>query len=224
MEPATAGSWAAGVRATSDAPQRHGMDEAVTAASLAPSARRDELLERAYAYVLEHGLADLSLRPLAAAAGSSPGVLMFLFGSKDGLVRALLARARSDELALLSAVRVTGEPPGLAAVGRQVWAWLAAGEHRALLVLWVEAYARSLVDPQGPWASFARGTVEDWLEVLAGAQPPPERASEAGAARRTLVLAVLRGALLDLLATGDVDRTTAAVHRCLSDLGGGGPE
>ena len=38
-----------------------------------PSARRTELLEPAYRYVLEHGLGELSLRPLAAAIGSSPG-------------------------------------------------------------------------------------------------------------------------------------------------------
>src|SRR2546421_10909753 len=71
----------------------------------AESPRREELLERAYAYVLEHGLADMSLRPMAAAVGSSPRVLLFLFGSKDELVRALLARARADELALLARLR-----------------------------------------------------------------------------------------------------------------------
>src|SRR5690242_14370703 len=60
------------------------------------SPRRDELLERAYAYALGHGIADLSLRPLATAVGSSPRVLLFLFGSKDGLMRALFARARRD--------------------------------------------------------------------------------------------------------------------------------
>ena len=40
---------------------------------------------------------------------------------------------------------------------------------------------------------------------------------------RTLLRAVLRGCLLDLLATGDVDRTTAAVRRYLrrSDQGSG---
>ncbi|MEX3648859.1 TetR family transcriptional regulator, partial [Mycolicibacterium porcinum] len=51
-----------------------------------PSARKIELLEAAYRYALAHGLGDLSLRPLAAAIGSSPRVLLFLFGSKDGLV------------------------------------------------------------------------------------------------------------------------------------------
>ena len=72
------------------------------------SARRRQLLDAAYRYVLDHGLADLSLRPLAAAIGSSPRVLLFLFGSKDGLVAALLARARADELAVLERVRHAG--------------------------------------------------------------------------------------------------------------------
>lgn len=182
-----------------------------------PSARRTELLERAYAYALRRGLGELSLRPLAAAVGSSPRVLLYLFGSKDGLVRALLARARTDELALLGGVAPAGEQ-ALDAVATRVWEWLAAAEHRPLLTLWVEAYGRSLVDPDGPWAGFARDTVQDWLDVLAAAQPAAERDTPAGIARRTLVLAVLRGALLDLLATGDVDRTTAAVHRHLRNL------
>jgi AcrR family transcriptional regulator len=185
----------------------------------APSARRQELLELAYRYVLRHGLADLSLRPLAAAVGSSPRVLLFLFGSKEGLVRALLARARADELGVLRRLERASAGADLPAVAAEVWRWLAADDHRALLTLWVEGYARSLVDPDGPWAGFARATVEDWLGLLAAAQPPGERDTAAGRARRTLVLAVLRGALLDLLATGDAERTTAAVHQQLAALG-----
>lgn len=179
-----------------------------------PSARQNELLESAYQYVLEHGLAELSLRPLAAAIGSSPRVLMFLFGNKDGLVRALLARARTDELGVLDGLRNAGDrsPCGLAAATEQVWSWLSAPEHRPLLTLWAEAYARSLVDPEGPWGGFARSTVDDWLSVLADSQPPTEREGPAGSARRTLTLAVLRGALLDLLATGDHERAAAAIH------------
>ncbi|MFH8221954.1 TetR/AcrR family transcriptional regulator [Streptomyces sp. NPDC018057] len=186
----------------------------------APSARRTELLEAAYRYVLAHGLADLSLRPLAMAVGSSPRVLLFLFGSKDGLVRALLARARADELAILDPLRGPGEPIGLPAATERIWAWLAAAGHRPLLRLWAEAYARSLVEPDGPWAGFARATVEDWLTVLAACQPPAERDTGPGATRRTLALAVLRGALLDLLATDDEPRATAAVRHHLALLDG----
>ena len=186
----------------------------MTGATAAPSARRAELLDAAYREVLTHGLADMSLRPLAAAIGSSPRVLLFLFGSKDALVRALLTRAREDELALLHRLRTdTTGAASLGEVTRTVWDWLADPAHRPLLVLWAEAYTRSLVDPDGPWAGFARDTVAEWLAVLATAQPARVRRTAAGRAECTLTLAVLRGALLDLLATGDTARTTAAVHR-----------
>jgi len=150
-----------------------------------PSARQSELLELAYQYALQHGLTDLSLRPLATAIGSSPGVLLFLFGSKDGLIRALLGRARADELVLLDQLHDATDDAsgGLAAVTER--------------------------------AGFAETTVEDWLNVLATAQPITDRDTITGRAQRTLVLAILRGALLDLLATGDIERTTAAVHHQL---------
>ena len=170
------------------------------------SARRRELLEAAYGYVLERGLADLSLRPLASAIGSSPRVLLFLFGSKDGLVRALLARARADELDVLDRVRRAGGPR---AAADAIWAWLAAAEHRGLLTLWFEGYARALVESDGVWEGFAARTVRDWLGLL------DEVSVEADDVDRTLLLAVLRGCLLDLLATGDVARTSAAVDRYL---------
>jgi AcrR family transcriptional regulator len=184
----------------------------------APSPRREALLELAYRYVLEHGLVDVSLRPLAAAVGSSPRVLLYLFGSKDGLVRALLARARAEEVALLDELARRDGAADLPAVAAALWQWLSAGEHRALLTLWVEVYGRSLVDPDGPWSGFARATVEDWLALLAACQPSGRRDSDAARAQRTLVLAVLRGALLDLLATGEHARVTAAVQEQLSLL------
>ena len=96
----------------------------MTPAAAAPSARRDELLERAYRYALAHGLAGMSLRPLAEAIGSSPRVLLFLFGSKEDLIRALLARARQDELALLHAAHARGGGDGIAAGAARVWQWL----------------------------------------------------------------------------------------------------
>jgi AcrR family transcriptional regulator len=187
----------------------------------APSARELELLERSYAYVLENGLSELSLRPLAQAIGSSPRVLIFLFGSKEGLVRRLLARARQDELAWLERLgEATGgdPPPGLAEVAQQTWAWLAHPSHRGVLRLWFEAYARSTIEPSGPWAGFAAETVEDWLRVLAAAQPAVRRGAATGAAERTAALAILRGGALDLVASEDDDRVDAGVRRALDRL------
>ncbi|MGI5125171.1 TetR/AcrR family transcriptional regulator [Pseudonocardia sp. CA-107938] len=174
----------------------------------APSARRTELLELAYAYVLQHGMGGMSLRPLAEAIGSSPRVLLFLFGSKDGLVQALLERSRADEVALVQQVR-DGDG-GAAEAAWRIWSWLAAPAHRDLLRLWAEGYGRSLVEPDGAWGGYAQRSVADWLAILGDTGADPVAA--------TAALAVLRGALLDLLATGDEERTTAAVRRALTPL------
>ena len=186
-----------------------------------PSPRKLELLEAAYRYALAHGLGDLSLRPLAAAIGSSPRVLLFLFGSKDGLIKALLGRARTDELAMLERLRRAHPGTDLPGVVLRVWAWLSDPAHRGLLVLWVEGYARSLVEPAGPWANFAERTVADWLDLFAEYQPVGRRATAAGRAERTAALALLRGALLDLLATGDRRRIDAAIRLEVRAVGAG---
>jgi AcrR family transcriptional regulator len=184
------------------------------------SARRAELLELAYQYAMERGRTDLTLRPVAAAIGSSPRVLLYLFGSKDGLIRALLARARVDEIAMLAELRRADRPggPSLGPAAARIWSWLADGTRRPLLRLWLDGYARSLSEPDGPWAGFGLATVADWLALLADFQPPADRDTAAGLAERSLLLAVLRGALLDLLATDDEARTTAAVQRHLGVL------
>jgi AcrR family transcriptional regulator len=182
----------------------------------APSARRTELLDKAYAYVLVHGLSDMSLRPLASAIGSSPRVLLYLFDSKDGLVRALLHRARREELELLS-----GLDPARATIqdaARALWSWLADDRHRQLLALWVEAYGRSLIAPDGPWAQFAEQTVQDWMRLLGDPQSSARRGSRSAESQQTIVLALLRGAMLDLLATGDTERVNAAVNAAIDQI------
>jgi len=208
------------VHAVPAAADNDGMNSAAKPAGEAQrdSPRKRELLEAAYGYALSNGLAEFSLRPLAKAIGTSPRVLLFLFGSKDGLTRALLARARQDELAALATVRAHQQDADLSDAGREVWAWLVAPSHRALLSLWLEGYARSLLGESGPWERFAVETVDDWLDLLATRQSASQRRTKDAVAERTLLLAVLRGAMLDVLATGDADRVTRAVDRYLETL------
>lgn len=189
-----------------------------------PSARRAELLELAYQYVMQRGRTDITLRPIAAAIGSSPRVLIYLFGSKDGLVRALLARSRAEEVALLDALRRGQRPAGLREAADRIWSYLAEESRRPLLRLWLDGYSRSLSQPGGPWAGFGRTSIEDWLALLADVQPATVRYTSAGLAQRTLALAVLRGGLLDLLGSDDDARVTTAVRLGLAGLPGlGGP-
>lgn len=183
-----------------------------TAAVVDPSGspRREELLSLAYDYVLEQGLAGLSLRPLAAATGTSPRVLLYLFGSKDGLVRELLARARQQHLALLSSSLNGAEIGGVDDLVDLVWRLLAAPEQRGLVRLTYEGFLMSLQRDPGPWTGFAQEQISDWLTVLRSA--PPGGCAEHSEARATRALALVRGLLLDLLATEDTDRIVRSLR------------
>jgi AcrR family transcriptional regulator len=173
--------------------------------------RRAELLDAAYAYVLAHGLNGLSLRPLAAAIGSSPRVLLYLFGSKENLLRQLLARARREQIAqLASEFKAAAQDQDLERTAARLWTWLSAPEQRAMVRLTYEAFMLSLSHEPGPWAGFAAEAAEDWLNLLIDAQAhvAPAKAE----ARATRVLASIRGLLIDLLVCGDNERIAAAAR------------
>jgi AcrR family transcriptional regulator len=159
--------------------------------------------------VLEHGLAGLSLRPLAAATGTSPRVLLYLFGSKEQLVRELLARARHEQISLLAGLLGPGIPDGgFEALADRLWNLLSSPGQRPMVRLTYEAFLRSVSRDPGPWQGFAAETARDYLELLISAQPGTHPAHAEATAASTLAL--IRGLLLELLADGDTDRATAA--------------
>src|ERR1043165_9913408 len=53
---------------------------------------RDRLLQSCLTYFLRHGVANLSLRPLAAAVGTSARMLLHYFGSKEALIAEVMGR------------------------------------------------------------------------------------------------------------------------------------
>ena len=138
--------------------------------------RRAELLERIVDYVMENGLSDLSLRPLADAVDSSPRVLLYYFGSKDELVAEILnlARARQrDAFAKLPRNSTTYRETVLAA-----WAVMSAPAHAPLFRLFFEVYGLALQQPDRFPGFFSRA-IDDWiglslLNVVSGAFVLPE--------------------------------------------------
>lgn len=172
-------------------------------------ARRAELLDKLLAYSATHGLSEVSLRPLAAAVGSSPRVLLYFFGSKADLVREVHQHARSEQLRVLDAAwRQHADP---ASAIKALWEWLVDPAHHNIERFFFEGYARSLHDRTGPWRGFGATSVDEWLPRIANALGESSTSA-------TLVLATLRGLLLDLLATGDVDRVNAAADELLNRL------
>src|SRR5918912_51900 len=87
--------------------------------------RRARTLARAADYVLEHGLEGVSLRPLAAALGTSTRILLYDFGSKERLLDEVLAEIRrrlAERLSDLQAAPGTSSGETLEAI----WDWVSA--------------------------------------------------------------------------------------------------
>jgi AcrR family transcriptional regulator len=175
-----------------------------------PSAR-ERLLDAAVDHAARHGISDQSLRQLAAALDTSHRMLIYHFGSKEGLLTEVVRTVEARQRAQLAALIAQGDlatPESLA----QLW------EHFADESLWpwerlfFEVYAQAL---QGrPHArSLLDEAIDTWVDPIAevlvaqGTRPADARADA------RLMLAVTRGLLLDLLATGDRAGVDAAMRR-----------
>jgi len=172
---------------------------------------RERLLAAAVEYAAEHGLADLSLRTLAAALGTSHRMLIFHFGSKEGLLVEVVRAVEARQQGLLAQLRTD---PDLDPLGQMQALW----EHLTSPALWpyerlfFEVYAQGLLGKE-PARRLLDDAVDAWLppvvDLLASQGVPREEAR----AEARLALAVTRGLLLDLLATGDAGAVGAAMGR-----------
>ncbi|MFF2195581.1 TetR/AcrR family transcriptional regulator [Streptomyces sp. NPDC058157] len=172
-------------------------------------ARRERTLARATDYVLGHGLAGLSLRPLAAALDTSPRMLLYDFGSKQELVSAVLAEARRRGGARL-AESLPREAASAEERLRGIWAWISAPERAAFVRLFFEVHADGLVHPEN-YPNQAEA-ITDWFDTL-GAAFRDIAVGPDDTVTPTLVMAVIRGLLFDLTTTSDRRRTDRALDR-----------
>jgi AcrR family transcriptional regulator len=178
------------------------------------SVTRATLLEGAIEFSSRHGLSDVSLRQMAEALGTSHRMLIYHFGSKEGLLVAIVdemeARQR-DQMTALDADPTLSPDEQL----RRMWRQLADPAMWPHERLFFEMYGQAL---QGrPHTTQLLDTaVESWLEpVTAIGQRAGMTEREARASAR-LGLAVVRGLLLDLLATGDRKGCNDAMERFIA--------
>ena len=172
---------------------------------------RERLLAAAIDYAAEHGLADLSLRALAAGLGTSHRMLIFHFGSKQGLLVEVVRAVEAQQRALLDELRSDPELDPLDQM-RALWRHLTSPALWPYERLFFEVYAQGLQGKQ-PATRLLVDAIDAWLapiaELLASQGVPVDEARE----EARLAIAVTRGLLLDLLATGDVDAVDAAMDR-----------
>src|SRR6059058_4729462 len=80
---------------------------------------RQRLLDGAIEYVAEHGLADVSLRTLATALGTSHRMLIHHFGSKEQLWVEIVRTVEARQRELLGEILPDAAQP----VPDAMWAW-----------------------------------------------------------------------------------------------------
>ncbi len=176
---------------------------------MADNSPRERLLDAAIDYVATHGLGDVSLRTLAAALGTSHRMLIFHFGSKEQLWIEIVHTVEQRQRERLSELV---PDPGLP-TRDALWGWW---KHLSDPALWpnerlfFELYGQAL-QGRAYAAEFLDGIVAEWVEPVAQASVAHGIPLELARAHARLGVAVTRGLLLDLLATGDVDGVDAAM-------------
>jgi AcrR family transcriptional regulator len=173
--------------------------------------RRDELLEAAVDYVVSSGLSDLSMRAIARAMGVDASLLTHHFGGKQQLLSLVMNRVRDRLRTIATAGGVSARPVTPETMLRRVWGWATHPAHHALYILFFEVYGAALRKPQD-YSEFLESVIADWVEPVAGAYLFANVPAGLAEARATLAIAIVRGLLLDLLATGDRGRVEAALR------------
>ena len=179
------------------------------------TSRREQLLDAAVEYAATHGIGDLSLRQFAAALGTSHRMLSYHFGSREGLLVEVIRAVEAEQRAALAQLLLDADATPEETM-RRAWRRVADPALWSNERLFFEVYAQAL---QGsPHAQpLLDGIVDAWVEPLAALVAPGRPRDEARAQAR-LGVAVVRGLLLDLLATRDREAVDAAMERYIAAI------
>jgi AcrR family transcriptional regulator len=173
---------------------------------------RDGLLQRAIGHFAEHGVGDTSLRALAEAIGTSHRMLIYHFGSRDGLLAAVVdtvEQGARDTLARMIDEAKTDADPFDA--GLRFW-HLVTEDALVYGPLFFELTSHAMLGL--PYAVDVRERlVTTWLDAVTSMWTARGVAKREARAQASLDLAMARGLLHDLLLTGDRKRVDAAMVR-----------
>ena len=175
---------------------------------------KQQLLERALGYLTDHGIGDISLRELAAALGTSHRMLIYHFGSKEGLFLAVVQEAENRQRQLLANL-FGGGTADFAASARRFWQQLRSPELAPLERLFFELYGQALRGRSYALPILA-GFIDSWVQPLIPALMAAGLSRSQAQAEARLGIAVGRGLLLDVLTTGDVTGADEAYERYLA--------
>lgn len=167
--------------------------------------RREHLLDGALGYCVKHGLANLSLRPLADEIGSSARLLIFHFKSKDELVAAVLVELNKRlQRSFQEAVEAPG--PNSHPPLRRFWDWATSDEALPSIRLLYELQIVAALNPE-QFGHYLQKTSMEWLTAAAATLSPKDADNSVA----TLCIAVFDGLMLEFISSGDRDRLIGAL-------------
>jgi AcrR family transcriptional regulator len=175
------------------------------------SRRRAELLDAALHYLVESGVANASLRPMAAALGTSPRILMFHFESKEGLLQSVLEELSTRLQASLRALASTQEPATRAPPLRRFWLWANREENFACFRLLYEAQIVALQNPR-VYGRYLKNVSATWQAAALPLMSP----SLGDRTMVSLCIAVFDGLMLERMSGGDQKGLTRALDRFIA--------
>lgn len=164
---------------------------------------REELLTRIIQVVADRGFVDRSLRDIAADAGTSHRMVLYHFGSREGLISAIVDSIEASQRALLQEMATTCDTA--AELVMALWRQVSSEEMRPFVRLFFESLAATAGTEAGDRLTAS------WLEVAEGVTPLV--GEEFDPVELRLGVAVSRGLLIDVLASGDAGPATVALQR-----------
>jgi AcrR family transcriptional regulator len=177
---------------------------------------RGRLLEAAIDHIAARGISDLSLRELAAAIGTSHRMLIHHFGSREGLWVEVIRAVEERQRAALAEV-VPDPEAGVGEALRRWWRHISAPALWANERLFFEVYGQALQGRPGT-TELLDGIVDAWIEPAAQGLIAYGFPREEAYASARLGVAVSRGLLLDLLATGKREAVDGAMEAYIALL------
>lgn len=172
-------------------------------------ARQRELLERVTDDLAARGLVDFSLRRAARAAGTTHKVLLYHFDGADDLLRQAILRLRERRIGNVLAV-LDREPASRTLASRVRAMWPVLMEPESGLRVLDQAIGLTMYDP-ARYAELGREASQQYLPALLALCPEPwadQRKLEVS----ELILAAMRGFLVDWLTTGDSSGAAAGLE------------
>lgn len=169
-----------------------------------------EFLDRITAHIIANGLSETALRRLASIAGTSHRMLIYYFGSRDGLLGAVLHELRGAE-----SREIIGRATSRRNALDRTWAYYTAPERELEMRIFFYLAGQAAQDGQGH-GEFTDAIVATWTDELRQVCEREGMAPETAQADARLLIASIRGLLLDRLLTGDTAGTQQAFERLLA--------